>query len=82
MTENKNDDKGKAGKTKKVVRYTGLSDIREIDAASWKRVGAEEQGKVVWNAENGHSVDASEFNAAALKHLEADSTFSVEEVEV
>ena len=70
-------------KTKKVVKYVGTADVREIDAASWKNVGAEDQKKVVWNKENRHQVDVSDLSAPALKYVENDDEgFVVEEVEI
>lgn len=70
-------------KTKKVVRYTGSADVREIDAVSWKTVGADDQKKVVWSKDNRFQVDAADLSAPALKYLDTeDGGFVVEEVEV
>lgn len=75
-------DDAKSSKTEKVVRYVGSSDVREIDAASFARVGAEGQNKVVWNQANNHTVKASELTKDALKYLDENAGFKVEDVEV
>lgn len=68
--------------TKKVVVYTGLSHIREIDATAWKNVGVEDQKKVVWDVSKGHEVPAEDFTADALRYVNERSNgeFEVREV--
>lgn len=62
----------------KFVVYVGTADVREIDSASWKQAGVEDQKKIVWDSRNNHTVPASEFNDDALKYLdERDSGFVV-----
>lgn len=58
--------------TEKVVKYIGTADVREIDAASWRNVGIEDQNKVVWNRANKWSVPVSELTEAAVKYADED----------
>jgi hypothetical protein len=55
----------------KVVKYIGTADVREIDSAAWKNVGVE-QGKVVWDSRNKHSVPVADLSKDALAYLEND----------
>ena len=59
--------KKKAGK----VKYTGTSDVREIDEAAWKNIGIE-QGKVTFDRSNNWTIDASEFGPDALEYFDKD----------
>lgn len=70
-----------AAKTsEKVVVYVGTADVREIDAASWRNVGVEDQEKVVWNKANNWSVPAKDLQAGAVKYAdEADDGFVVKD---
>lgn len=57
--------------------YKGTVNVREIDAAAWKNVGAEDQGKISWNPKNRHQVPVSEFNKEALAYFETDPEFNI-----
>ena len=66
----------------KVVKYIGTADVREIDAASWKNVGADGQAKVVWDQKNKWSVPVADLSKEAVKYLdEQDSGFVVADAE-
>lgn len=54
------------------VMYVGNAHIREIDAASWKQVGVNDQGKVVWdNRVRGKNiVPLSELSQGAVEYCE------------
>lgn len=66
--------------TKKVVKYVGTADIREITAAQWKGAGVENQKGSEWNVANGHELPASDFNSDAMRYFERDSGFKVQDV--
>jgi len=54
----------------KVVKYVGTADVREIDAAAWKSVGVENQGKVVWNEKNNWTVSVQDLSDAAVAWMD------------
>jgi formylmethanofuran dehydrogenase subunit D len=73
-------EEGSAGKKEpKAVRYEGLSDVIEIDKASWSRVGVEDQDKVVWDAKNGHVVKQADLSKGALEFLKTDGRFKIDD---
>jgi hypothetical protein len=53
----------------KGITYVGGSDVREIDAASWKVAGVEDQNKVVWHSGNKHTVSTEDLSAGAVDFL-------------
>lgn len=57
---------------KLVVKYIGTSDIRSIDAESWKNVGVDDQNKVVWNRGNGWSIHVADLSKSAVAYLDKD----------
>ena len=56
------------------VKYVGTADVREINAAAWKNVGAEDK-LVRWDSSNKHTVPVADLSDAALKYLESDEGF-------
>lgn len=71
---------GAATTSTKVVKYVGTADVREIDAAAWKQVEVEDQGKVVWDKKNKWAVPVSDLSEAAVRYLdENDSGFVIVE---
>lgn len=55
----------------KKIKYTGFSDVVELDAAAWKNVGVEDQKKVTFDRSNNFTESVS--TAAAKWLLENDS---------
>jgi len=67
--------------TKKVVVYVGTADVREIDAASWKQAGVEDQKLVRWDKTKGFEVPVSDLTADAVRYCdERDDGFVVKDV--
>lgn len=60
----------------KVVKYIGMSDIREINEESWASLGSK-SGFTRWERRNRWSVDAADLDDAALEYLDGDPEFSV-----
>ena len=60
----------KAGSTPVAVKYIGTADVREIDAAAWRNVGVEDQGKVVWDKRKfrGDRVPLDQLSAGAIEY--------------
>lgn len=54
--------------SKKVVKYTGLSDVREISKASWEAIGIDDQETVVWNWKNDWAVPVADLSEGALNY--------------
>lgn len=65
---------GSASKGTTTVKYVGTSDVREIDAASFKRAGVTDQDKVSWSRENDFKAKVS---TAAAEFLANESDFEV-----
>jgi hypothetical protein len=67
----------------KVVKYVGTADVREIDANAWRNVGVEDQGKLVWDAKNKHTIPVADISKGALQYLdETDAGFVVTDADV
>lgn len=67
-----------SGRTPVWVQYVGGADVREIDAASWKNVDVNDQGKVVWDKRKfrGDRVPVEQLSAGALEYcVQFDSGF-------
>lgn len=72
---------GPSSNTKRVVVYVGTADVREIDAASWRQVGVENQQKVVWDRAHGFEIPADQLTPDAVRYCEErDDGFIIKEV--
>jgi DNA-dependent RNA polymerase auxiliary subunit epsilon len=59
-----------------VVKYIGLSGVREISQASWNEVGSKAPFKR-WSKRNNYTVGIEDLDDAALDYLAADPVFIV-----
>ena len=67
---------------KKFVRYIGLSDVRELTVADFKRIDVDDQmSKVSWSRDNGWRIPADDLSANAVKFLETEPDFRIEDEE-
>jgi hypothetical protein len=55
--------------SKKVVKYTGPSDAREISKEDWETIEITDQNGVVWDWRNDWAVPVSEFSETALNYV-------------
>jgi hypothetical protein len=54
--------------SKKVVKYTGLSDVRVITKDDWKAIDIDDQETVVWNWKNDWAVPVADLSEGALNY--------------
>lgn len=67
----------------KVAKYVGTADVREIDAAAWRNIGVEDQGKVVWSKANRWQVPVADLTPQAVNYLDkGDDGFVIADAEV
>jgi hypothetical protein len=55
--------------SKKVVKYTGSSDAREISKEDWESIDIADQDGVVWDWRNDWAVPVSKFSETALNYV-------------
>ena len=55
-------------RSKKVVKYTGSSDVRVITKAEWKAIDINDQDTVVWNWRNDWAVPISDLSETAINY--------------
>lgn len=60
-----------------VVKYVGLSGVRQISTKDWEQAGVKEQETVRWDKSNGYSVPIEKLSDAALKVIEPDRNFVI-----
>lgn len=62
----------------KVVKYVGTADVREINAASWRQAGVDDQDMVRWEKKNKWQVAVADLSKKAVAYLEnEDSGFVI-----
>jgi predicted sulfurtransferase len=54
--------------SKKVVKYTGMSDVRVVEKNDWKAIGIDDQDTVVWDWRNDWAVPVGDLSEGALNY--------------